>query len=327
MGTSVGNVIINGYIVNLRLCSFMESTYEKKLVKSLTLLPCFSGGTAQNKISECIVTPINKGQSSLCFDVLHTGKRYFVKYVKPMAGVNAEAVAVVAASNHQLSPSVVYVDDNWLVTVFEAGQSLDENNTIANNKIFTAIDLMAKCHNITVDLPVFDVFSAINKLSKSDNFTEVQRIRIVEAISSIDNISSSKLVFCHGDLNYSNVLVGDKTWLIDYECACLADAEFDLAMFMAINTLTVAEQQTATVYYESKQNVVIDQGRLFSYLQASLLLNGLWYLDKAHSLSLSQSEQVNDELSIDALNKLGLQQFMMFDQISSYSGVLHNIMR
>ena len=62
-------------------------------------------------------------------------------------------------------------------------------------------------------------------------------------------LGSIEQVLCHGDANFSNAMQLKYPQLnsvavhklIDFECACIAPADFDLAMLMAVNEIERAE--------------------------------------------------------------------------------------
>lgn len=295
----------------------------KELIDALVDLPCFNAISNDSSIE---ISLIEKGQSSVCFYVLFNQQRFFVKRFKSSI-INAEHIATKHAAKHNLAPNVIYANDNWLVSEFIEGKSLNDNALTIHDNINTSIKLMVQCHKITVDVPVLDVFNTLDQYSYSDVFSKAQKEHFARVISTIKRSKVSDLVFCHGDINFSNVLVGDKSLLIDFECACLAEAEFDVAMFIAINALSKKEQLYTISFYEKKCNALLSKEKLLSYLQCSYLLNGLWYIERSRSEAKRVNSQSNAVCNNMLFETIGLKQFELFDLISPLEQKLVDVMR
>ena len=65
-------------------------------------------------------------------------------------------------------------------------------------------------------------------------------------------------VFCHGDANFSNVIKKENSkkntdnsryQLIDFECACIAPIEYELAMLMAVNEIQSSKTEQIIALY------------------------------------------------------------------------------
>ena len=313
--------------------------FENSLIKLIKQLACFTSNNSKQPIQ---VKRIEQGQSSFCFNVLFNNQHFFVKFLNNNVGVNSEIIATQAVSALFIAPPIVFHDQKWLVTEFVHGTSLHDRKFTLVEKIEQSVTLMKRCHSIPTQqlkLPEFNVHQAVYTLAISDTFTLlqkkavlnvlkglVQRYSEVGVVNEIDNQfqpTDNKKVFCHGDLNFSNVLMSDRAWLIDFECACLSEAEFDLAMFIAINAFTIPQQNNAIYNYVNDNKTSINTIKLNIYLQYAYLLNGLWYLDKARN-------QQNLDIKADKkllFTQLGLQQLSLFDDISFTNSSIYGLMR
>ncbi|MDO7084523.1 phosphotransferase [Pseudocolwellia sp. AS88] len=305
---------------------------QKQLCERIKVLPCFNLCDGES----LSVTKIETGQSSSCFDVsiintsVHqsaknhsTIKRYFVKYETNSESFKNELKVSNAASKIKLSPKLIYTDQNWLVNEFIEAVSLDKVFSHIKNKIEIAIELMKQCHTLDVSIPEFNFSEIITHIIKSKSFSvsQVKHIKFVlDVISTIENKPQNKPLVCHGDVNFSNIMtLNNKAWLVDFECACLAEKEYDLAMFMAINFLNADEQAyTVTCYekFKSPDNIKVDQKKLAQYLSYAYLINGLWYFDKAQGLQGSEMTEFHD---------LAVQQLTQFDKRNPENTVLSQL--
>lgn len=129
---------------------------------------------------------------------------------------------------------------------------------------------------------------------------------------TIKEVGQDNEVFCHGDANFSNIIQiknntlahDDSYQLIDFECACIAPIEYDLAMFMAVNEIQRSKISAVIAVYsqeykemdqqrkqqnkefetvDNHQESIINTPFLYynlvtCYLDLCFLINGLWYL-------------------------------------------------
>jgi thiamine kinase-like enzyme len=192
--------------------------------------------------------------------------------------------------------------------------------------------------NQSLVIPTLDVHSTINELideltyeftqaDKSSEFslklasklknelaTELSLIAnrlnklIAPLVQSIVQSSSTNIVCCHSDINFSNVLIdaNQQLWLIDFEYACEAPAEFDIAMFMAINNIPLTLFDEVIGLYEDKADASIDKLLCNYYLAFSYLINGLWYVNQ------SQLKETSGSPDFIALTK---EQWQSFDNL------------
>ncbi|WP_077338605.1 phosphotransferase [Pseudocolwellia agarivorans] len=290
-----------------------------QLCSMIKVLPCF---TALNRQSPFVINQIEAGQSSLCFKVKHNDQSYFVKYNDNISFFENEMKTSKAASHSGLSPKIIYADKHWLVNEFIEGQTLDRISSLNTDKISTAVNLMSQCHQLKVVVPPLNIISIISQTFQSSCFSDTQKDHIQTLLCKLPTEFSHNYVVCHGDINFSNIITSyGKAWLIDFECTCLAEKEFELAMFFAINLLNKDEQAYTLSRYESlNYRTVIDRNLLNTYLLYSYLLNGLWYIEKKEEKKLTQLSKIK-------FKKSAFEQFKLFDSIWASDFPLNEIMR
>jgi thiamine kinase-like enzyme len=166
---------------------------------------------------------------------------------------------------------------------------------------------------------------------------------VLQELAQLENeVGQSKEVFCHGDANFSNVIklenshsinVNSRYQLIDFECACIAPIEYDIAMMMAVNEIKISkvkwvvaqysEQQknqqyspciskTDRGYQQENQPVIVDNiantmdvlgntatSKVTRYYYLSLIINGLWYLSQYQQRKLEKYKNLaNKQFSL-----------------------------
>ncbi|MBL4822061.1 MAG: phosphotransferase [Colwellia sp.] len=225
------------------------------------------------------ISLITSGLSQACFKVSADNKVYFAKTISD----NIEATVAECASKSTLSPSVIYHDQQWLISNFIDANNLASTTIKTTDKIVYAIKLMVRCHQLTakpIDLAPTDI---INELINKRPYSARQKAQLRQLteliLAPIDDIRAG--VCCHGDLNFSNVLINQAqhTWLVDYECACIAPIEYDLAMFIAVNNLASDEVSVIIAQYQDQSSVSVDPQRLKHYLRFCYFINALWYFN------------------------------------------------
>lgn len=245
---------------------------------ALSALPCF---TQVDSISI-----IASGLSQHCFKVTADNKVYFAKTLSD----NTEVLVAECAGKSDLGPSVIYHDQHWLISNFIDTDNLALSTLGADEKIKHAINLMVQCHQLNVMPAELSTADIIESLLKNPHYSTRQKaalFQLAELILEPLTISLNN-VCCHGDLNFSNVLMNQaqNTWLVDYECACIAPIEYDLAMFIAVNSLDNNDRTRTIEQYETQSSVCIDLELLNHYLLFCYFINTLWYFNAYHEKAL-----------------------------------------
>ncbi|MCW8832272.1 MAG: phosphotransferase [Colwellia sp.] len=242
------------------------------MIESLRSLSCFEH-------IETIV-PISAGLSSQCYQVNADKKTFFAKQV---ANSNEALISLLAAEQN-ISPTVVYHDKHWLITEYIVGESLALSQTPIHEQASIAITLMVQCHLIppkATELVPTTVSQALINQAHCSSIQKAELSALAKQLTAQLSNTEHK-VCCHGDLNFSNILISQKSnpWLLDFECACTAPAEFDLAMFIAINN--IADEKIAMIinqYQRLLPAVNIKMGLFNHYLAFAYFINSLWYFN------------------------------------------------
>jgi thiamine kinase-like enzyme len=252
------------------------------MLPPLSTLVCF------NNIDT--IVPITAGLSSQCFQVFADNKYFFAKKIT----TTDEPIVSIYAASKGISPTIIYHDEHWLITDFINGNNLSLEEHTLDEKIMVATKLMAQCHQFKVGIDKLVPKSVVSSLMGEQTFSAHQfstqekktLLHYSESVIASLNITKNKmnnasknLVCCHGDINFSNIIVSleQTAYLVDYECVCLAPAEYDLAMLIAINNINEDKLLLIIELYQKYTESEIDQTLLKNYLQFCYFINGLWY--------------------------------------------------
>lgn len=249
---------------------------------ALSALPCFT--QVEN------ISIITSGLSQHCFKVNADNKVYFAKTINDTAEVSVAA----CASESGLSPNVIYHDQHWLITNYIDADNLALSTLSADDKVKYALKLMVQCHQLNVTPAELSAKDIIKSLLNNQHYPTLQKkafLSFADFICPPFN-NSENGVCCHGDLNFSNVLMNkaQRTLLVDYECACIAPLEYDLAMFIAVNSLTSNEITITIKQYERQSAVYVDLTLLNNYLLFCYFINALWYFNLAHETKYAEDK-------------------------------------
>lgn len=282
------------------------------LPNSLSALPCF------NHIEK--VTPIAGGLSHDCFKVAADNTYYFAKKITG-EHLQIEVFLASIAAKENLSPTVYYSNEQWIICDYIEGDNLELLDIPLNDKITMSITLMVKFHQLNLSpsdkmnlaesncLPIItnlNITNTINALFHPNNspalistITEIGTGISTEIETLINQeIDKSNLVCCHSDINFSNVLAdgNEKTWLIDFEYACLAPVEFDLAMLITVNNIPNGMINTAINFYEQQVDRKVNRKLLKHYELFCLLINGLWYFNRVLDSEINLQENTQAKM-------------------------------
>lgn len=251
-------------------------------LSSLKQLPCF-------KYIEQVES-INTGLSQASYKISADGQLFYAKYIEHH-DCNDELTTSKVTALQQLSPAVFHHQKHWLITMYIEGKTLFESSTPLTEKLDHVITLMSQYHQLNfphkelVPSEVIDLLLETSELI----YTPSQLTTLQQLKHYLQKSLSGKAdkVCCHGDMNFSNILLDNtqKSWLIDFECCCLAHAEFDIAMCIAINNL---DSHTTTSMLQNYQQLnpesSICRQRLNYYLVFSHVINALWFDKKASKI-------------------------------------------
>jgi thiamine kinase-like enzyme len=266
---------------------------------TLKSLPCFSAIVEISLLAD--------GMSHTCFKVTTPEQVLLAKKLNQDTAIT-EVFSALTCSNRGLSPNVIYHDNEWLVTIFIAGTSLTQSGLNSAEKISTALSMMVKLHQLPLpkndqSFPTLNTTESVNRLFTNPvSFNKHERLNLISVTETLTNDINAQIalcdtpsVICHGDLNFTNILIEStitnkdginhrqKPWLIDFECTHLAPVEFDLAMFVAVNNFTHQQlSEIVTSYSKLAPNYRVNYKLLTCYILYSYFINGLWYLDNVN---------------------------------------------
>ncbi|TLU65280.1 hypothetical protein FE810_08270 [Thalassotalea litorea] len=317
-----------------------------EIFNQLARLPCFKGldvsviplvGSGNNPCCKVI-----GHQNSDAFFVKHLGlqnidaampstnKNADIKLYANANLVNHSAIKpamhsetnVLAMNNAlaDISPAIVYQDSQWQVQRFINGTSLQDCALSHDEKTAIAMDVMAALHATKLEagsLAPLDLGSALRSQVGLLALNEDSEQRLMSLINTVcpteQGIAAyaANNVVTHGDIHFGNIMVeaDERPWLVDLEYLCLAPREYDLAMFIAINPLTLEQfiSQDCRKYkykdsddkssnhqnghvqpfpglavqgYQASSGANVNVDLLRAYLPVCLLLNSLWFILK-----------------------------------------------
>jgi thiamine kinase-like enzyme len=252
----------------------------KHLPQQLVQLSCFK------HIKQ--ICPVDSGLSMQSYKVQTAQGLYFAKFIDESINSTVESLCSVVAAEQGLAPEVYYYDAQWLVVNFIQGEELTTSSLCLNDKLHIAIDLMYKFHQLSIDLPCLNIEKTIKGLLLPNYYQSAQIALIKQIAQHLTlTIQVNPSYVCHGDINFTNVLyqnLDKKAYLVDFECACLADIEFDIAMLLAINNPDKAYHDAVIHFYEQRSaadsKVKINKKLVTRYLGFSYLINALWFYNK-----------------------------------------------
>jgi len=271
-------------------------TIQYDIIQSLKSLPCFTEIIELSQLSD--------GYSHTCLKVSTYNHIYFAKKLNN-ATANGEVNAAMACAERGISPAIIYHDKQWLVTEFVDATSLADAKINADSKTIIALKLLADCNTLVApeyyqSIPLLNARQSVNALLTRPTSLIAPHLDVLDKVTHTLTVAIESLicktqplnVLCHGDVNFTNVILGknQRSWLIDFECAHRAPVEFDLAMFIAVNDISIIEVKAVIdAYSELVPSVNIDLELLHHYLLYSFYINGLWYLDNnLQSLAITQ---------------------------------------
>jgi thiamine kinase-like enzyme len=281
---------------------------------SLAKLPCFASITA--------IYPLSSGLSAASYKVETTTGNFFAKSLFTNSHANIEIQASIAAAKSELAPQVIYSDSKWLINKFIDGVELKLMSLDLKHKLAIATRLLAQCHQLNINattIKPLNLLSVINNLLEEVQFNDQITMFIRSFCDQFLPMHKNKQqVFCHGDVNFSNIMAtstADKYYLVDFDSACIACPEYDLAMLLAINCVDKKQLVVAISYYQQQSNININQHLVTRYLCFCHIINGLWYFMQAN------------KQNSDFLTKCAIRQFQLFDRQQLMGGSLAILMR
>ncbi|WP_016954511.1 phosphotransferase [Catenovulum agarivorans] len=236
----------------------------------------------QNFGSILNIEPINKGYSNQCFklqvlDGSNQHQNLFVKSLnnKDAAHIQHEHQARSIAEQAQLTPKCLLQNTQHKLLVTEYVQT-DTQACIEDIALLLVHTHSSDSQLVQIHQPNIipqRLAADIQALASADKID----ITLLELAKQLDSDCTNQ-VFCHGDISRDNILkTRDKTYLVDWEYARMASAEYDLAASICINQFNTAEQNQLVDEYQKHSQSSINQDLLLQYIQVFEYLNKLWF--------------------------------------------------
>jgi thiamine kinase len=244
--------------------------------------------SATRALADGAMTRLTGGLSNQAWRVERCGQAWLARLGYADAerlGVNRHSecalVAVVAAAG--FAPDVLACDPptGLLVTRFIEGRTWQASDAVEPRNLARIGSLLARLHTLP-PAPGIAVVSYAEQarhlastIPASDPTVAVLRHRADQAFERIER-REPRRALCHHDLHHLNVVdTGAHLWLVDWEYGGVGDPLFDVAGFLALHELGVAETDLLLGAYGAGSTVdreVLEEARwAFDYVQ------WLWY--------------------------------------------------
>ena len=202
-----------------------------------------------------------------------------------------------------------------LDSVFYKASHLTFNSAVSSAGA-TSLKPIRKQKDKLSALPKLNVTAVIDDLLQQLELSDQQNQQLKQLSKKLmqnlnkanEQAGNIRQVFCHGDANFSNVLLVKNNLsspnthdylLVDFECACIAPIEYDLAMMMAVNGIEANKIEIIYQLYLQGLTALNKQGNAHEivdnssvelmnvkslssklvtcYYDLSILITGLWY--------------------------------------------------
>ncbi|MEX1012395.1 MAG: choline/ethanolamine kinase family protein [Waddliaceae bacterium] len=240
--------------------------------------------------------PIGGGATNHNYILNLSNKRYFIKDTSltdyELLGMrNQELLCTQIAASKGFSPSVVLADREAGVMIFDFVESNGKFSVKERESLKNLAHRIRDLHQSGIIFPsTFDPILTIKGLygriqTRSISLPPEVESKILPYIEHLgDSLQTTASCPCHLDLHSRNVLDdGKNIWIIDWECASMADPLFDLATLASIENFDESQTLTfLTAYYETPKQEIFDRLKLLRILSDTRWL--LWcYLQQSAS--------------------------------------------
>lgn len=290
------------------------------IIRELQQLPFFS----QQIIVD--VVEITSGLSQQSYKVICDDNIYYAKYFAHCADnnnrttekihlANIEKEVLLKSKHFNITFPLLFNSEQWLITPYFEISDLNQAAIPLKVKIEQCVELMLTFQQIPVSRTVIkpiDFTFHFTALFNLLDLTKEQQKKLNQILLLNEYSNSSAQVLCHGDLNFSNIvhLKNDKisAKVIDFECCCFADIEYDIAMMIAVNNLfNFSDIDEIIVFIKQLlkvKKINIDPAMVMRYLYTCLILNGLWFLVRFQQTKLTKWQLLANEqfTQADSLN-------------------------
>ena len=308
-----------------------------------------SSVTEQSALARIELTPLSQGLSRqtaiLSLHSQEQARQLFVvkDFVESDLQLRVEHEVQSLLDDSNLSAKVCYVDCRIIISQFLQGPLLSNPRFSESDRLNYSVNALVQLHQLPIS--GLNQIKKLNPTALIDSFLRQMELKrgslpvahqqfIQQQVTAcldwcldhilplVEQVDDSQLTLCHGDLNFNNLIVDQQCSgrLIDFESACLAEVEFDLAMLVAVNLLTDIElSHLVSQYRESRRNILLTNQsikcqyqesndvastkKVTRYLFFCYLINGLWYLLADNQLD-AQSQLTYAKQQFTQLQKL-----------------------
>ncbi|WP_038149272.1 choline/ethanolamine kinase family protein [Tolumonas lignilytica] len=202
-------------------------------------------------------TLLGSGLTNSAFRLTHQNQHYF--YRQGIAHPEAlyidreqERQALQIAYADGLIPEILYSSDDGQQLVMawceEPVWQVDYFSSAAG--IARLGQLTARVHALAGQLKVLDLSDYLQRfMDDLPRLDTALKQQVVQLQTMLRASAPCRPVFCHNDINPSNLL-GEKPWLIDWEYAAMGDPAFELAGICRAGMFDAAQQQLLIRVYQ-----------------------------------------------------------------------------
>lgn len=246
------------------------------------------GRSATRTLAEGAMTRLTGGLSNQAWRVEQGGQTWFARLGYADAerlGVNRHSecalLAVVAAAG--FAPNVLACDPptGLLVTSYLEGRTWQAGEAGEPRNLSRIGGLLARLHTMPLAEGIATVSYSeqarrlASTIPATDSTAAALRRRAEQAFERIER-SKPRRALCHHDLHHLNIVdTGARVWLVDWEYGGVGDPLFDVAGFLALHELGVAETDLLLRAYGGAASVdrkiLLEARWAFDYVQ------WLWY--------------------------------------------------
>ena len=234
--------------------------------------------TAEKDIA--LIKTIQKTKFSEVYECRLDGKDAILKIKTDCTfenDIGIEEIIVDRLHKLNLTPRILHADTQKKVVIYEKVIGSDLSTVPKANIISKCAKQLKKLHNSNIVCDDCGSFkSKIKKYEhviaqKSSNLFYRSAFMFIYKLAARDKHQ----VFCHNDLNLSNIMYSDDIFFIDWDYAGFNHPYFDLALlFNAMNLTSNEEYNFLSIYADQENN--IDHKLLKEYKKMSLYVEYLW---------------------------------------------------
>ena len=227
-----------------------------------------------------LIKTIQKTKFSEVYECKLDGKDAILKIKKDCTFENTigiEEIIVDQLHELNLTPPILHADAKNKVVIYDKVGGSDLSTVAKANIIPKCAKQLKKLHNSNIVCDFCGSFE--NKIKKyehaiaqnSSNSLCRSAFKFIYELAARDKHQ----VFCHNDLNLSNIMYSDDIFFIDWDYAGFNHPYFDLALLFNAMSLTGNEEYNFLSIYADQENN-IDHELLKEFKKMSLYVEYLW---------------------------------------------------